>query len=605
MFDLKAMIQTNVRVSRSSPAFSASASNNFDLQSLSKRSIKRVQVGGPRFPVLGSVGAHSAPPTASAHISSFGTISAPLPFGWKQIAMPDGRSYFHNDALNMTQWERPVDAPSQQSLPSGWVEQRVADGRPYYVNASIGLTAWHCPSNAPAPAPAPSLPANWIEQMHAGVPFYVNTITGQSTWDPPVVLATAPPSAPHSDTATPENWIHQIDASRGLPFWINAATGKSTWNLPPAPALAVQPASSFSPGFAHHLITSIDSSNFGQLSIHTQPPNHAHPGASSASAAVDPPISAPAPLVQRSAALLSAPMCQVAWKWESDDGSMYNDFDPDTSLRLETAWGEGNPSFSVPEKSWMFDLKAMTQTNHRTLSKRRIQRLPVAPAVAAPVLQSNQDALRRAAQSFVAAQSVHVPELPFALQSLAPDLLGASQSHVLSIDFGAAIQELAIAAKSIPIDIVHGVFVRRGSDVQAAKEIFVQMNLLHEMMGCKVNFPEISAAMCACSDSFDDTLEMLLREQPGLSIATCGAQTVADADPTPVPTPALSASVLEIEKALCLICMDNSPTHAFIPCGHKQICGACSTQKVIVDGLKGKCPTCRANFQAIVHIFED
>ena len=457
------------------------------------------------------------------------------------------------------------------------MEQRVADGRPYYVNAVVGRISWQRPSNSPAAASF--LPANWIEQtdVASGKLFYVNTVNGQSTWDRPDLLATSPLPDPHSDKAPPANWIHQIDPSTGCPFWVNVATRQSTWDPPPVPVPDIQPASSF------HTLSTSHSSHFGHLNI----------AASAAS-----PAPAPGPSAQKSSTLLPAPQSQVAWKWESDDGSKFNDFDPDTSSRLETALATGLPRFEISERNWLFDLVAMTQTNLRTLSKRRIQRLLTAPAIAAAIPQSNPDALLcvAATQSFSAAQPVRPLALPSAVHVPASGLLGASQIRVSSVDFGAVIQELVVAARSIPIDIVHGVFVRSGSDVQAAKEILVLINQLHDMMGSKCNFPEIATAMCACSDSFDAALEMLLREEPGEPITVVGALDAASTTPPPVPV---------VEKPLCLICMENPPSHAFIPCGHKQICGACSEQKAIVDGLHGKCPTCRAAFEKLLHIYED
>ena len=267
--------------------------------------------------------------------------------------MADGRLYFHNADLNTTQWERPVDAPSSLLLPSGWVEQRVADGRPYYVNAVVGRISWQRPSNSPAAASF--LSANWIEQtdVASGKLFYVNTVNGQSTWDRPDLLATSPLPDPHRDKAPPANWIHQIDPSTGRPFWVNVATGQSTWDPPPVPVPDIQPASSF------HTLSTSHSSHFGHLNI----------AASAAS-----PAPAPGPSAQKSSTLLPAPQSQVAWKWESDDGSKFNDFDPDTSSRLETALATGLPRFEISERNWLFDLVAMTQTNLRTLSKRRIQR---------------------------------------------------------------------------------------------------------------------------------------------------------------------------------------------------------------------------------------
>ncbi len=50
--------------------------------------------------------------------------------------------------------------------------------------------------------------------------------------------------------------------------------------------------------------------------------------------------------------------------------------------------------------------------------------------------------------------------------------------------------------------------------------------------------------------------------------------------------------------------MSDAPTHAFIPCGHKQMCAACAADGAIVQGLDERCPVCRQTFTCIIHIFE-
>ena len=58
------------------------------------------------------------------------------------------------------------------------------------------------------------------------------------------------------------------------------------------------------------------------------------------------------------------------------------------------------------------------------------------------------------------------------------------------------------------------------------------------------------------------------------------------------------------EQAVCIMCMTNPPTHAFIPCGHKQLCGECAANADIIRALAKKCPICRGQFQSIVQIFD-
>jgi hypothetical protein len=56
---------------------------------------------------------------------------------------------------------------------------------------------------------------------------------------------------------------------------------------------------------------------------------------------------------------------------------------------------------------------------------------------------------------------------------------------------------------------------------------------------------------------------------------------------------------------VCVICMSELSTHAFIPCGHKKMCRTCAINASTVLTLKQKCPICRQKFTNIIQIFED
>jgi hypothetical protein len=56
---------------------------------------------------------------------------------------------------------------------------------------------------------------------------------------------------------------------------------------------------------------------------------------------------------------------------------------------------------------------------------------------------------------------------------------------------------------------------------------------------------------------------------------------------------------------VCVICMSEPSTHAFIPCGHKKMCDMCATNASTVRSLKQQCPICRQYFECITKIFED
>jgi len=54
-------------------------------------------------------------------------------------------------------------------------------------------------------------------------------------------------------------------------------------------------------------------------------------------------------------------------------------------------------------------------------------------------------------------------------------------------------------------------------------------------------------------------------------------------------------------EKICAICMDNSSTHAVVPCGHKCACKTCSDK---IQATTGKCPMCRKEIECFIRIFE-
>ncbi len=110
------------------------------------------------------------------------------------------------------------------------------------------------------------------------------------------------------------------------------------------------------------------------------------------------------------------------------------------------------------------------------------------------------------------------------------------------------------------------------------------------MYAPRVTVATVADAMLKCGDDMNSAAAMLL--------------SVEDNAPPPAP-PAAAASPPKVEEqSSCVLCMSNAPTHAFIPCGHKQLCGECAENADIIGGLATKCPVCRREFQCIVQIFD-
>lgn len=66
-----------------------------------------------------------------------------------------------------------------------------------------------------------------------------------------------------------------------------------------------------------------------------------------------------------------------------------------------------------------------------------------------------------------------------------------------------------------------------------------------------------------------------------------------------------SPSDAEIKSGCCIICLSNSTSHAFVPCGHKHICKNCSKIPDFERSIHQKCPTCRKQFTMIIEIYDD
>ena len=116
----------------------------------------------------------------------------------------------------------------------------------YYVNSRSGETSWEPPaaSGAPrdqyassAPAPIGGPDGLWEPQYdeETGDYFYVNSATGEASWEPPAAAApqqrdqyasSAPSPIGAADGST---WEPQYDAETGDYFYVNSATGEASW----------------------------------------------------------------------------------------------------------------------------------------------------------------------------------------------------------------------------------------------------------------------------------------------------------------------------------------------------------------------------------------
>ena len=91
-----------------------------------------------------------------------------------------------------------------------------------------------------SPGSAGTLPTGYQQQIDpsTGKAFYVNLMTGETSWTPPAGAAAAPvpmaPSAPPSSAGLPPGWEERVDPASGRKFYINHANKTTSWELPGA-----------------------------------------------------------------------------------------------------------------------------------------------------------------------------------------------------------------------------------------------------------------------------------------------------------------------------------------------------------------------------------
>ena len=108
------------------------------------------------------------------------------------------------------------------------------------------------PPPLPARDDTKKLPAGWEAKMSAKTnsPYYLNTVTGESQTEFPIASATpdeaaGPPPVPAaavpevaSEKKLPAGWETAVSRSSGDTYYVNTATGETTYDFPTDPAVA-------------------------------------------------------------------------------------------------------------------------------------------------------------------------------------------------------------------------------------------------------------------------------------------------------------------------------------------------------------------------------
>jgi hypothetical protein len=143
---------------------------------------------------------------------------------------------------------------------SDWAQYATAEGQAYFYNSATGETSWEAPAELTASAQAVESAAptavasessaadsSWGEYFDGdGNKYYYNTVTAETSWDPPpgfkrepieaaepTSVATAASQQPEAATSTEaDDWSTELYAETGQYYYFNKRTGLTQWEMP-------------------------------------------------------------------------------------------------------------------------------------------------------------------------------------------------------------------------------------------------------------------------------------------------------------------------------------------------------------------------------------
>lgn len=109
---------------------------------------------------------------------------------------------------------------------------------PMAATAAAGVAGGLTATSAAIQSAAVSSWAQYTDPS-SGLPYYLNSQTGESRWTNPSQIPAPPvPSAP---AALPPGWLAATDPSSGLTYFANPSTGETSWEPPTQPPLPPLP----------------------------------------------------------------------------------------------------------------------------------------------------------------------------------------------------------------------------------------------------------------------------------------------------------------------------------------------------------------------------
>jgi hypothetical protein len=138
-----------------------------------------------------------------------------------------------------------TESPSSSSLPEGWIERSEPNGSRYYFNLVNQTAQWTVPrlpasrvaENMSLAVSFPSKTTPWETHFDLdGYPYYHNSETGETTWNPPAetMKGTESSSAGPSESSSaemPPGW-EVYYTEEGVPYYYCMTTQESHWELP-------------------------------------------------------------------------------------------------------------------------------------------------------------------------------------------------------------------------------------------------------------------------------------------------------------------------------------------------------------------------------------
>jgi hypothetical protein len=111
------------------------------------------------------------------------------------------------------------------------------------------------------------------------------------------------------------------------------------------------------------------------------------------------------------------------------------------------------------------------------------------------------------------------------------------------------------------------------------------------------------------TSEFNQSINNSDRDDDVIYLPNKVAQTSSSTLPSPMPpTTKLNQDAdktsTSADGCLCVVCLTNKSTYAFVPCGHLALCEECAGKFDEFEQLESKCPICRMRYRYKVRVYK-